>query len=198
MSVKFLVLAAFIFGGSVSTALADPSSMPISSFGTARKIARDEIYKGHQTSLYCGCAFVHSGTSGGEIDNIACGYEPRKNEARGKQMEWEHIVPAWFFGHNRSCWEHAHSRCETSTGRKYAGRRCCAEVDKEIKRIEADLHNLAPSEGEMNGDRYNLPYGEVSGEPREYGACDFEIDRAARVAEPADAVRGTSPEFGCT
>lgn len=35
--------------------------------------------------------------------------------------------------------------------------------------MEADLHNLTPAVGELNGDRSNLPYGIVKGEPREYG-----------------------------
>ncbi len=41
--------------------------------------------------------------------------------------------------------------------------------------MEAVLHNLAPSVGELNGDRSNHPYGIVEDEPREYGACDFEV-----------------------
>jgi deoxyribonuclease-1 len=54
--------------------------------------------------------------------------------------------------------------------------------------MEAELHNLVPSVGELNAARSNLPYGEVPGEPRGYGACDFEV--AGGVVEPAIEVRG--------
>ncbi len=54
--------------------------------------------------------------------------------------------------------------------------------------MEAELHNLVPSVGELNADRSNLPYGEVPGEPRAYGDCDFEV--ADGLVEPAIGVRG--------
>jgi deoxyribonuclease-1 len=56
--------------------------------------------------------------------------------------------------------------------------------------MEADLQNLVPAIGEVNGDRAHFRFGEVVGEPREYGACDFEVDRSGRVAEPRAALRG--------
>jgi deoxyribonuclease-1 len=55
------------------------------------------------------------------------------------------------------------------------------------------MHNLVPSVGELNGDRSNRPYGIVDEEPREYGACDFEIDRSSDgngACEPAESIRG--------
>ncbi len=45
-----------------------------------------------------------------------------------------------------------------------------------------------PSVGELNADRSNLSYGDVPGEPRAYGACDFEV--AHGLVEPAIGVRG--------
>lgn len=56
--------------------------------------------------------------------------------------------------------------------------------------MEADLHNLTPAVGELNGDRSNLPYGIVKGEQREYGQCDFEIAGSPKLTEPRDEVRG--------
>lgn len=186
------LLAAVLAAASVASgsAGADPPSDPVPNFLKAKEIAREEIYPGHQRTLYCDCKYFRSGRSGGRISNLACGYEPRKNEFRGKRLEWEHIVPAWFFGHTRSCWQEGHVLCVNSKGKPYKGRRCCARVDEEFERAEADLHNLAPSVGELNGDRSNLPYGLMEGEPREYGRCDFEIDRDEDDVEPAPDVRG--------
>lgn len=170
--------------------LAEPPSRPVPSFAKAKAIARDVIYKDRRIDLYCGCTYTLSGKSGGKISNLACGYEPRKNATRGKILEWEHIVPAWFFGHSRACWKKGDEACIDSKGRRFKGRRCCVTVDEEFQRIEADLHNLAPSVGELNGDRSNKPYGIVDGERRDYGRCNFEINWTSAATEPPDNVRG--------
>jgi len=56
--------------------------------------------------------------------------------------------------------------------------------------MEADLHNLVPAIGEVNGDRSNFRFAMIEGEPRVYGQCDFEVDFKERKAEPRDAIRG--------
>jgi deoxyribonuclease-1 len=169
---------------------AGPPTRPLASFDSAKKVARNTIYAGHHSDFYCGCEFTPKSVSGGVIKPQTCGYEPRKNQARGKVLEWEHVVPAYFFGHTRVCWTKGNQQCVRSTGKSFKGRECCARVDKTFKRIEADLHNLTPAVGELNGDRSNLPYGLVSGELRAYGACNFEIGGKPRVAEPSDDSRG--------
>lgn len=52
--------------------------------------------------------------------------------------------------------------------------------------------DLVPVIGELNAERSDRPYGEVEGERREFGACDFEVDRSRRdgPVEPPDNVRG--------
>jgi deoxyribonuclease-1 len=175
-------------------ALGDPPPRPFGTFEAAKKAARNSIFADHRVDFYCGCAWVpmpdNLTTSGGRIDATACGYTPRKNAKRGAILEWEHVVPAAFFGQHRACWRKGHEKCVNSKGVAFKGRACCAKVDRTFRRIEADLHNLWPSVGELNGDRSNLPYGIVDGEPRLYGACDFEIGGKPRVTEPRDEVRG--------
>lgn len=53
-------------------------------------------------------------------------------------------------------------------------------------------NNLFPSSGEVNADRSNHPFGEVDGEPRVYGTCDFEVGdtQSGKVAEPSRLSRG--------
>lgn len=173
----------------------DPPSRPFETFAGAKAVARDAVYADRRVDVYCGCDWKAKSTrSGGTIDAAACGYVARKNAKRGLRLEWEHALPAWYFGHARACWKDGDARCVTSTGDAYKGRSCCAKVDEEFERIEADLHNLFPAVGEINGDRSNLPFGVVAGEPRDYGRCDFEINHGAprrdRVAEPPDGARG--------
>jgi len=155
---------------------------PPGSFDSAKKVAM-EIYQDNRMTFYCGCRFDEHK----KVDASSCGYVPRKNAARGARVEWEHIVPAHAFGHFRPCWKQP--LCERN-GESHAGRTCCREIDAEFRKMEADLQNLVPAIGELNGDRSNFEYGEISGEPRAYGACDFEVDVAARIAEPAEALRG--------
>ena len=50
------------------------------------------------------------------------------------------------------------------------------------------MDNLQPAVGELNADRSNYHYGIIPGEPREYGACDFEVE--GKLAEPKEDIRG--------
>ena len=97
-------------------------------------------------------------------------------------------MPAHAFGHTRQCWREP--ICTTKTGKAYKGRRCCAKIDPVFEAMESDLHNLVPAIGELNGDRSNRSFSMVSGEPREYGACNFEIDFDTDKVEPPEAVQG--------
>lgn len=192
MFVRRILLCAFAAAIFVpSFGYAEPPPRPFDSFSKAKKVTRDAIYSGHHVDLYCGCAWTpnESGT-GGKIDPAECGYQPRKNKARGKVLEWEHIVPAAFFGQGRACWKNGNAKCVKADGKKYKGRACCEKADPTFARIEADLHNLAPTVGELNADRSDRPYGIVAGEKRQYGVCDFEVGGTPKVTEPPDNVKG--------
>lgn len=150
-------------------------------FGEAKVIARQKVYFDQNTStqgdLYCGCQWQWVGKSGGRVDAASCGYQARKQESRGERTEWEHIVPAWTFGHQRQCWQNG-------------GREHCVADDPVFRAMEADLFNLYPAVGEVNGDRANFNYGMAQGVQRQYGQCATKIDFQDRAAEPRDDVKG--------
>ncbi|HTV24877.1 MAG TPA: endonuclease [Polyangiaceae bacterium] len=164
---------------------AEPPAQPRvpHSFSHAKRIARG-IYRDHRVTLYCQCEYDRRA----EVSSEACGYVPRHAGTRSERVEWEHLVAAYEFGAQRACWRDA--PCSDRRGRRFGGRRCCRERDPEFRRMEADLMNLSPEIGELNADRSNFRFGEVAGEAREYGACDFEIDREHDTVEPAESVRG--------
>jgi deoxyribonuclease-1 len=56
--------------------------------------------------------------------------------------------------------------------------------------MEANLFNLTIALGEVNGDRSNFNFGQVSGNAATYGKCDFQVDFKNRVAEPRDEIKG--------
>lgn len=144
------------------------------SFSNSKRILT-EIYAEQPVSFYCGCDYKKQGKKL-VPDLDSCGYDPRKNAKRAKRIEWEHVMPAWAFGHQLQCWQEG-------------GRKNCRK-NPDFKQMEADMHNLVPAVGEVNGDRSNFRYGMLEGERRAYGACDVEIDFKARKAEPAPALRG--------
>jgi len=143
-----------------------------------------KVYSDHRTTFYAGCSYGKKG----HVKAGSCGYTARKNKKRGKKIEWEHVVPAWAFGHALQCWQN--KVCTTSKGRQYKGRKCCGRSNETFRAMESDMHNLVPAIGELNGDRSNFRFGLIGGEPRRYGDVDFEVDFKQRIAEPAHEVRG--------
>lgn len=159
----------------------------------AKELAR-EIWTDPRTqtmsSFYCGCEIHPMGSTGGRVDLQSCGVEPRRSVARANRLEWEHIVPASIIGAGRSCWDKGAAQCVSKDGKSFKGRACCEIADPDYNMAATDPVNLAPSVGEINGDRSNYIFGIIQGERRDYGACNMEIDRTARIAEPPDERRG--------
>ncbi|MBA0019032.1 endonuclease [Xenorhabdus nematophila] len=151
-------------------------------FEQAKVESRKNVYEGQIKSgmgtLYCGCDWQWVGKSGGRVDLASCGYHVRSQQTRAERIEWEHIVPAWVFGHQRQCWQNG-------------GRKNCVDTDPFFRMIESDMHNLAPAIGEVNGDRSNFAYGMVDrNTPKMYGACNSKVDFKSRLFEPRDRVKG--------
>lgn len=161
----------------------------IVSWGSVARMVRDVIFKDHESTFYCGCPYSKVGKSA-VIDLQACGYRARKSEKRASRIEAEHIMPASWFGNTRTCWKKGNPSCVSSSGKMEPGRECCYRSDEEFRTAHNDLHNLVPAVGEINGDRSSYRYGEIAGEARVYGSCDFEVDSKNDVAEPAEAIRG--------
>jgi deoxyribonuclease-1 len=146
-----------------------------SSFSAAKKIAQS-IYQDHPRSFYCDCK-VDWQTKKGMPALTPCGYKVRKQHRRASRIEWEHIVPAWQFGHQLQCWQ---------TG----GRQQCRK-DANFKKVEADLHNLVPAIGEINGDRSNFRFSDWHGVAKQYGRCQMVVDFKQRKVQPPHRARGT-------
>ena len=154
----------------------------ITSFSKSKKHLR-KVYQDHPVTLYCGCSFK------GKKPNLSsCGYIPKKDKKRANRIEWEHVVPAYTFGIFFSEWTVGHPKCVKKNGKKYKGRRCASKVNKDFKRMAADMYNLFPSIGEVNGLRSNYSMAIIEGEQRKFGKCDVEIK--SRKVEPRDEVRG--------
>ena len=151
-------------------------------FAKAKKLLSTNAKELGLKSFYCGCDIEWTGFKGSPISN-KCRYKPRnsisksgKPNKRAKRIEWEHVMPAYRFSKNLSCWANG-------------GRKACKK-DQKFNQMEGDLNNLVPAIGEVNGDRSNFEYGIIPAEVRLYGQCDFEIDFKAKIAEPREDIRG--------
>ncbi|MGC9422211.1 MULTISPECIES: endonuclease [Vibrio] len=146
------------------------------SFSQAKKAAIT-IYQQHPISFYCGCNITWKGKKGlPELES--CGYQIRKQAVRANRIEWEHVVPAWQFGHQLQCWQEG-------------GRKNCTRHDQHFRQMEADLHNLTPAIGEVNGDRSNFNFSQWNGiDGVTYGQCEMQVNFAQRKAMPPARARG--------
>ena len=157
-------------------------NIQITSFSKSKKLLL-KVYKDNPVTLYCGCSFK------GKKPNLSsCGYIPKKDKKRANRIEWEHVVPAHAFGQSFSEWRTGHPKCVNKNGKKFKGRKCAQKVNEEYRRMQADMFNLYPAIGEVNGRRSNYSMGIIEGEKREFGKCD--VETKSRKVEPREEIRG--------
>jgi len=164
------------------------SNKRFESFTEVKQLLLEKVYHDHRKSFYCNCSFSKN-------KKVRC--QTGKGERAGK-IEWEHIVPASRFGKTFKQWESQESwECmlpefiQKITGlkcRKTSGRQNLRDKSKEYRLMESDMYNLVPAIGFINQKRSNLPYGEIPGEKRYFGSCDFEVENG--FAEPSTEIRG--------
>lgn len=151
----------------------------IADFDAAKRELRRLFSRGRD--FYCGCSYDF--TRKPNVDPSSCGL--RSTSERAKRIEWEHVVPASFYGRQFTAWKKGDPSCR---GRDKRGRECARKVSPAFRQIEGDLYNLMPAVGELNRARSDKSYGMIAGEPREYGACDFET--LGGITEPKEDIRG--------
>jgi len=131
------------------------------------------------------------------IDKASCGYIPRnkltkkgKVNERANRIEWEHLIPAENFGRQFSCWRDGNTKCVNNKAKAYKGRKCCEKVNDQYRIMQADMHNLFPAVGELNGDRKNFKFDFEVGKRGQYGACEFNVDFKAKRVRVKEDLRG--------
>lgn len=171
---------------------ADRRSLRVAdSYRSAKRRLFERVVADRRETLYCGCRFDRDKRP----DAASCGYVPADPRSeRAQRVEVEHVIPASWIGAERRCWRER--ICTDGSGRRIRGRDCCEAIDPDYQRAANDLQNLWPSLGELNQERTNFRFGEIAGEPRAYGGCDFEVDRRAGMVEPRPEVRGDIARIG--
>ncbi len=109
-------------------------------------------------------------SDGGET--LYCG--ERFGARKGKNINVEHVLPMSWVTYSLKC----------------GTRKECRDSNSQFNQIEGDLHNLYPALVSINKVRGSFPFGDISGEKRNYGKCDFEVDAGKKLVEPRVHVRG--------
>lgn len=149
----------------------------INSFRESKKIL-PMIHGTHGKTFYCGCDF-----SDKKIDLDSCGVEIREHKNRANFLEWEHIVTADQMAQSFEEGRNGHPRCvkkKTVNGKvklsRYKGRKCAGKISGLFRRMEADLYNLKPSVGAINGARSNFIFTDgIHVLAPMFGKCDLII-----------------------
>ncbi len=147
-----------------------------------KDIADDAVYAGIDRTFYCGCRYASHGDSDGSgdiADTTECGYAgPETHEHRAGRVEWEHIVPASLMpARQLACW-----------AGQGGSRQRCEDTDPRAQAMLFDLHNVAPSIGQVNALRSNDRYAELPDETSDFGECP--IEDASGLFEPPDCKKG--------
>lgn len=163
-----------------------PGNTTNDSFNKSKKLLERVIYKEaeHRIDIYCGCQYDEKKG----VDFSSCGYTPQKDNKRAPRIEWEHVVPAETFGQSFPEWRNGHPDCVDSRGRLFKGRKCAEKVNSEYRRMQADMYNLYPAVGEVNGLRSNYSMAMIPGSNYRFGECRTKIED--RKIEPRPEVRG--------
>ncbi|TLD83973.1 deoxyribonuclease [Helicobacter sp. MIT 11-5569] len=171
---KIFLILAFL----VSFAIAD-------SFAESKRILTKFYTENPQFAkdFYCNAPFKNVN---GKLEIIPSkAYTPRNAKTkkgninkRARFIEFEHIMPAHHFGKHLNCW-------------RKGGRKACAR-DSKFQKMEADMRNLVPAIGEINGDRANYRYAQA---PKglqftQYGNCKVYVDFKNKRFYPADYSKG--------
>lgn len=156
------------------------------SFSKSKKTLLKKVYYDNQITFYCSNPYEIKQVKGKQKALIIQDekyYSPRKPfyksgkpNTRAERIEWEHVMPAYNFGRHLQCW-------------RDGGRKACKK-DKTFNLMEADMHNLVPSIGEVNGDRSNYRYAANNPKIGQYGNCEFQVDFKGKRAYVKEDIRG--------
>lgn len=152
-------------------------------FTAAKRLLKKIFQQGQD--YYCGCDYDLKKSP--QVYIKRCGFESANKNRRSSRIEWEHVVPASAFASSIPEWLQGSPEC-VKQGKRYKGRSCARKASKVFRKIEADLFNLVPTIGELNAKRSNLILGEIEGEARAYGSCDFEF--TSQLVEPPEETKG--------
>lgn len=157
-------------------------AQPPSNFSQAKRIA-SSIFSTNRVTLYCQCPYDNYK----RIDLKSCNMKEAKTKRRANRLEWEHMMPVANYIKHFECGRE--KLCVKKNGKRFGGRKCCEKIDKRFKQTEAELYNLWPAVGLVNGIRSNMNYAAIGNKKGIFG-CNFKVDKQRRKVEPPNHAKG--------
>jgi deoxyribonuclease-1 len=153
------------------------------SFSKAKKMLGKNVYQHHRVTLYCDATFDSQ-----KKITAPTGFTTDKYIKRAKKVEWEHVVPAENFGRTFVEWREGSPQCINRKGKSFKGRRCAEKVNVDYRYMQADMFNLYPAIGAVNGMRSNYNFTMLPDVQSHFGSCPMKISN--KKAEPPVRARG--------
>ena len=130
---------------------------PLASFDAAKRTGW-RMFRDHQLSFYCGCAYYGSeGRRAASVDHWSCPTSLLTPTRRGRSAS----------SGSTSCQHHVSVRGESARletpciddegGEHGSGRERCRAIDDDYRMMHNDLHNLVPAVGQVNAIRSDPP-----------------------------------------
>jgi len=156
-------------------------------FPQAKRIA-EKLFASNRQTLYCQCQFAQDKA----VNLASCNMSQAQSIPRAERIEWEHMMPASYFGKDFACWRE--KLCVDKKGKRYKGRKCCEKIDPQFKQMEAELYNLWPADGLVNAKRSNYSYAQLypvqNPKTHNFYGCPVVVDKVDHLFEPSDHSKG--------
>lgn len=181
------LIVCFILGIIIvgSPVYSQAQNIHITSFSKSKKILQNDIYSDYFKTVYCASTY-HPKSK--KILTYPLFFDRTIMQNRSDRIEYEHIVPAENFGGILPEWKNGHNSCQTK-GKPYKGRRCAEKTNRLFKLMQADMYNLYPAIGSVNGVRSNKQFVQLPRfVPSSFGTCHFKI--SDNLAEPPNRAKG--------
>ena len=78
----------------------------IESFSKSKNFLK-KIHQENPVTFYCQCKYNYN-----KPNWESCGFCPRKDNIRATKIEWEHVLPASYFGVKFDTWKNGHPDCK--------------------------------------------------------------------------------------
>lgn len=145
-----------------------------------KSIYNDKVLS--RVEIYCGCKY------NAIKKTVDCKFKPTTKSDRWIRVEWEHVVPAENFWQAFTEWRDWDKKlCWKTKWRE------CAKKNPDFARMEWDMYNLYPANGELNWLRSNRKYGELdsnSSTVKKFQGCTAQIDYTVDQFEPPEVMKG--------
>lgn len=95
-------------------------------------------------------------------------------------------LPVENFGRTFIEWRTGHKQCISNKGKVYKGRKCANKTNAEFRYLQADMYNIFPAIGSVNGMKSFYNFQMLPNVESDFGSCQMKVGNK-KVEPPADS-----------